>query len=56
MTNDKFLGVCILVAAFVVAIALVYHAQKTSSVGRYQAHPANLSWRIDTVSGEIQPR
>jgi len=63
MDRSKFLGVCIVAAACIVAGALCYHAAKTSprteeesGIGRYQFHPSNppgVIWKIDTVTGEI---
>lgn len=66
MNDGKFLGVCIVVAACIVAGALCHHAAKTSpraeeetGIGRYQFHPSNppgVIWTIDTVTGEVKSR
>ncbi len=63
MDSNKFLGVCIVLVACIVAGALSYHANKTSprteeetGIGRYQFQPSNppgVIWIIDTVTGEI---
>ena len=59
MENSKFLGICMVIAAAIVAVALIYHAHKTSGIGRYQFHPSNppgVIWTIDTVTGEVKGR
>ncbi len=51
-TQSKFLGICILIAAAMVAAALIYHAQRD----RYQFHqsgPPNLVRILDTMTGEV---
>ena len=51
-TQPRFLGVCILIAAAIVAAALVYHAQS----GRYQfqqSSPPNLTRILDTMTGKV---
>ncbi len=63
MDSNKFLGVCIALAACIVTGAPCYHANKTSprteeetGIGRYQFQPSNppeVIWIIDTVTGEI---
>ena len=60
MKNGKFVGICIIAASVVLALALFYHAQKTSAVGRYQFHlsnhpnhPPGTIYTIDTLTGEI---
>ena len=56
-TQMKFLGVCIVVVAAIVAGALIYHAQRTRQTGRYQFHPSTppgVIWKMDTVTGEIK--
>ncbi len=60
MDGKKFLGVCILLAAIILAVAVVWHAKATakatSQVGRYQflmhEDPA-VMWIIDTTTGEV---
>ena len=58
MDNSKFHGLCTVVAAIIVAVALIYHARTTG--GRYQFHPSNLDpsvqglqevWKFDTLKG-----
>ena len=66
MDSNKFLGVCIVAAACIVAGALCYHAAKTSprdaeetGIGRYQFQPSNppgVIWTIDTVTGEVKSK
>jgi hypothetical protein len=58
MDSKKFLGICILLAAIVLAGAIVWHAKATSQIGRYQfqAHSSGLIWIIDTTTGEIKSR
>jgi hypothetical protein len=59
MEKERFLGVCILVAAVILAIALVYHAQQASAVGRFQVHfsdPPGIIYTIDTVTGNVESR
>jgi len=63
MTNVKFLGICIVLAAVIISAGLIYHAQKTtnvsSEIGRYQFQPSNppgVIWTIDTVTGEVKAR
>ncbi len=47
--QSKFLGVCILLAAAILAGALVYHAQS----GRYQFHPESPIRILDTATGKF---
>ncbi len=68
MQNDsKFLGICILVAAFILSGAIVMHGNSSNvtdsssrpeeSVGRYQFHPSNppgIIWILDTTTGEVK--
>ena len=62
MTNRKFLGICIVLAAAMISGSLIYHAQKTnvaSEIGRYQFQPSNppgVIWTIDTVTGQVKTR
>ena len=59
MKSDKFLGICTVIAAVIVAVALIYHAQKISKIGRYQFQPSNppgVIWTIDTVTGEVKSK
>ncbi|MHC4773483.1 MAG: hypothetical protein ACYS8S_07960 [Planctomycetota bacterium] len=62
MTNVKFLGICIVLAAAIISGALIHHAQKAniaSEIGRYQFQPSNppgVIWTIDTVTGEVKAR
>ena len=66
MDNSKFLGICIVVAACIVAGALCFHGAKTSprteeetGIGRYQFQPSNppgVIWTIDTVTGKVTSR
>ena len=59
MKSDKFLGICTVIAAVIVAVALIYHAQKISTIGRYQFQPSNppgVIWTIDTVTGEVKSK
>ena len=55
MDGKKFLGVCILLAAVILAGAIVWHARATSRIGRYQAilhQDPPVIWIVDTVTGE----
>ena len=46
----RFLGICILIAAVIIAAALVYHGRK----GRYQLQMCDYrAMVLDTVTGEI---
>jgi hypothetical protein len=50
--QSRFLGICILIAAVIVAAALVSHAQS----GRYQFQPncpPHIIRILDTVTGEV---
>ena len=56
MSSNKFLGVCIVIAAFLIAAAIVY-ARPARRVGRYQFHassPSEVILIIDTTTGESQ--
>jgi len=55
--QSKFLGICILVSSLIIGAALVFHANKDNSVGRYQFHPSNppgVIWILDTTTGEVK--
>jgi hypothetical protein len=55
MNNQKFLGVCILIASVIVAAALLIHAR----TGRYQFHPSSppgVIWTIDTWTGVVSAK
>ncbi|HQU81903.1 MAG TPA: hypothetical protein PKY59_02185 [Pyrinomonadaceae bacterium] len=60
MNNSKFLGICILVMAFMISGSLIYHAHITASVGRYQIHSADIPGFVgnpvvlDTKTGEVR--
>lgn len=62
MDSSRFLGICIVVAACIVAGALCHHGTRTeeeSGIGRYQFQPSNppgVIWTIDTVTGKVTPR
>ena len=49
MANVKFLGICVVLAAVLVSGALVYHANVTSKIGRYQMlHSPGKIWTYNT--------
>lgn len=55
MSDIKFLGCCVVVAALLVASAIVCAAPRRAS-GRYQFHvstPPGVIWTMDTATGEI---
>ena len=60
MSDQKFLGLCLVVAALILGAAIVYHAHRPgSSVGRYQFQPSTppgVIWVIDTTTGEVKTR
>ena len=59
MDSEKFLGICILVAAVILAGTIVWHAKATSQVGRYQFlihEDSVVMWVIDTTTGEVTVR
>jgi hypothetical protein len=52
MSNHKFLGICIVVGAVIIAGAVYLH----SRTGRYQFQPSNppgVIWVIDTWTGTV---
>ena len=59
MDGRKFLGICIVLAALIIAGAIIWHARTASRIGRYQMimhqDPAVI-WVIDTTTGEISVR
>jgi len=59
MEGRKFLGMCIVLAALILAGAIVWHARTASRIGRYQMvllqDPAVI-WVIGTTTGEIRVR
>jgi hypothetical protein len=57
MVNVKFLGICIVLAAVMVSGALVYHANVTSKIGRYQMlHSPGKIWIYDTETANTESR
>ncbi len=59
MDSEKFLGICILLAAVILAGAIVWHAQAMSQIGRYQLQATNdpgILWVIDTTTGIVKMR
>jgi len=62
MDSTKFLGICILTASFVIAVAILWHANATSSTGRYQIQSVEIPGfignpvRIDTRTGEVKSK
>jgi hypothetical protein len=61
MSDQKFLGVCLVIAALILGAAVVYHGREKSAaqVGRYQFRPSNppgIIWVIDTTTGKVQTR
>ena len=61
MSDLKFLGVCLVLAAIVVGVAIVYHGRGglAAPVGRYQfqsSNPPGIIWVIDTTTGEVKTR
>lgn len=62
MDSTKFLGLCILVASFVIAGAIVWHANMTAANGRYQLLNNETQGfvgnpvRLDTKTGEVKSR
>ncbi len=52
--NDRFLGICILVASLIVALAMIFHTHSIRQVGRYQylsVEDHSSLYRIDTTTG-----
>ena len=45
--ESKFNGVCIVIAAIILAAAIVWHAR----IGRYQPFDPSIGTKIDTVTG-----
>ncbi len=60
MQTNKFLGICILTASFIIAGAIVWHANSAAANGRYQLHSVEEPGfhgnpvRIDTKTGEVK--
>jgi len=49
----KFVGICIVISAAIVAGAVIYHAR----IGRFQFQPSNppgVIRTLDTVTGEVK--
>ena len=58
MSDLKFLGVCLVIAAVVLGVAIAYPG-RDGPVGRYQFQPPNppgIIWVIDTTTGEVKTR
>ena len=69
MNDSKFLGICIVVSAVILAAAILWHAhrppmimqpgknQAVSQIGRYQFQPSNppgVIWILDTTTGKVK--
>ena len=57
MNNYKFLGVCLVVAALLLSVSIIY-AKPSRRIGRYQFHasaPAEVVWILDTTTGVSHP-
>jgi hypothetical protein len=66
MSDSKFSGICMLLAAVILGGAIIYHARTTAhqteekpQIGRYQFHPSTppgVLWILDTTTGEVKSR
>jgi hypothetical protein len=59
MQDSKFVGVCLLISSLIMSAAIVYHANSSRAIGRYQFryfHNPNIIWVIDTTTGEVNSK